>query len=232
MGEEPHRREAVTVVRVLVYAEGQTEEVFVKQVIVPHLSPRGIYVIPTLAKTRRTKYGPHFKGGITSYERTRRDILGLLGDSNATLVTTMIDFYGLPREFPGVASIPSGSCYARVAYLEEAFSKEIGHPRFKPYFQLHEFEALVFVRPSEVARVFGLPEKQPELESIRALFGSPEEIDDGETTAPSKRLRALFPAYQKPLHSPLIARRTGLEALRKECRHFDGWLNLLERLGA
>jgi len=222
----------VTVAKVLVYAEGQTEETFVNRVIVPHLSPRGISVIPTLAKTKRTKYGPHFKGGITSFEKTRRDILGLLGDSSATLVTTMIDFHGLPREFPGVATLPTGSCYARVAYLEEAFSKEIGHPRFRPYFQLHEFEALVFVRASEVARVFGLPEKQPELESIRALFGSPEEIDDGETTAPSKRLRALFPTYQKPLHGPLIAGRTGLEAIRSECQHFDHWLSLLERLGA
>jgi hypothetical protein len=217
--------------KVLVYVEGQTEEIFVKRVLVPHLGALGIHLIPTLAKTKRTKSGHHFKGGITSYERTRRDILALLGDTSAVLVTTMIDYYGLPGDFPGRASLPSGTCFDRVAYLEEEFRKDIGRPTFRPYFQLHEFEALVFVDPSEAARAFPGSTKEAELVSIRSQFGSPEEIDDGETTAPSKRLRALFPGYQKPFHSPLVAVRTGLARIRSECRHFSEWMARLEQAG-
>ena len=216
--------------KVLVYVEGQTEETFVKRVLVPHLNPMGIALIPILAKTKRTKAGSQFKGGITSYEKTRREILRLLGDTSAALVTTMIDLYGLPKEFPGRDALPAGTCYERVARLEQEFGADIGLRRFQPYLQLHEFEAVVFVAPPEVARVFPVPDKHAELAAICAQFASPEEIDDGEATAPSKRLRALFPGYQKALHSPLIAQRTGLAAIREQCRHFDEWLIRVEHL--
>jgi len=217
--------------KVLIYVEGSTEERFVRQVLEPHLLAQGVFPIPILAKTKRTRSGPHFKGGITSYERTRREILMLLGDTSAALVTTMIDYYGLPHEFPGRSSLPSGTCYDRVAYLEEESRRDIGHSRFAPYFQLHEFEALVFVDPAEAARAFPDTDKEQELLAIRSRFGSPEEIDDGPTTAPSKRLQLLFPDYQKPIHGPWVTARTGLAKIRGECPHFGQWLAVLERTG-
>ena len=215
--------------KVLIYVEGQTEEGFVNQLLAPHLVPMGVGVIPTLAKTRRTKSGPDFKGGITSYQRTRRDILRLLGDTSAAMVTTMIDCYGLPRDFPGRSSLPAGSCYDCVDYLEREFKKDIGDPRLVPYYQLHEFEAMVFVDPEVAARALLQPDRAEQLARIRSSFRSPEEIDDGPTTAPSKRLQSVFPAYQKPLHGPLVTRRTGLAAIRAACEHFAQWLTLLER---
>jgi hypothetical protein len=42
----------------------------------------------------------------------------LLNDTGAVAVTTMLDYYGLPRDFPGRSAIPAGDCYARVAHLE------------------------------------------------------------------------------------------------------------------
>ena len=61
---------------------------------------------------------------------------------------------------------------------------------------------------------------------------SPEEIDDGEQTAPSKRLIREVPAYYslKPVAGPLIVAEIGLPNLRSACPHFDEWVSTLERL--
>ena len=47
-------------------------------------------------------------------------------------------------------------------------------------------------------------------------------------TAPSKRILAIIPGYQKPLTGTLAALEIGLAAMRVECPHFDEWLELLE----
>jgi hypothetical protein len=75
----------------------------------PLISPRGLVLHPVLAKTKRTLSGAAFKGGITSYVQVRRDIIGLLRDSSAIRVTTMIDYYGLPDDFTGKNLLPSGT---------------------------------------------------------------------------------------------------------------------------
>jgi hypothetical protein len=128
--------------KVLIYVEGQTEETFVRDVLAPYLwQTCQIILTPTLAHTKRTKSGQTFKGGIVSYEQVKGDIQKLLGDSSAALVTTMIDYYDLPNNFPGKASLPKGTPYDRVRHLEKAFANDIGHPRFLPFLVLHEFEA-------------------------------------------------------------------------------------------
>ncbi|HJU04980.1 MAG TPA: hypothetical protein VJ692_07475, partial [Nitrospiraceae bacterium] len=40
------------------------------------------------------KRGPHFKGGITDFRKVEDDLRRLLGDTDAALITTMIDYYG------------------------------------------------------------------------------------------------------------------------------------------
>jgi len=143
----------------------------------------------------------------------------------------MYDLYKLPTNFPGYSTRPDGDCYAKVAYLESEFQKEISHARFRPYLQVHEFEALLFVSPEITARMFPEVNKLPDLVAIRSEFNSPEEINDGYTTAPSKRILRLFPNYEKPLYGALVAIDTGLDRIRAECRHFNEWLIWLEGLG-
>ena len=217
--------------KVLIYVEGQTEEGFVHRVLAPHLVTRDVFVIPKLAVTHEVADGPDVKGGITSYGKVKREIRQLLRDTSATMVTTMLDYYGLPASFPGKSSVPAESCFDRVAHLEEEFRKDVGHPRFRPYLQLHEFEALVFVDPAELARAFRAGDVELELRKIRSSFGSPEEIDDDAMTAPSKRLARLLPEYLKAYHGPLVTARIGLAKIRNECRHFGEWVAALEQLG-
>ena len=87
--------------RVLILVEGQTEERFIKSILQPHLSAFGVHVEPKIVTTKRVKSGPDFKGGITNFGKVENDIRLLLGDTNAALITTMLDYYGLPSDFPG-----------------------------------------------------------------------------------------------------------------------------------
>ncbi len=218
--------------KVLIYVEGQTEEIFVRNVLGPHLAARGVYLEPTLAVTKRTKQGKHFKGGVTSYAKTKRDILRLLNDRSAALVTTMIDFYALPKDFPGQGDLPSSSPYQRVEHLEAAFAKDIGHRRFCPFFMLHEFEALLLTRPEVIGQAIPSATLKETETFMRELRGrAPEEINEGRKTHPAARIQSHFPSYNKKIDGPRIVERIGLEAIREKCQHFAHWLARLEGLG-
>ena len=169
---------------------------------------------------------------MVSYGKVKNDLLRLLRDPSTAMVTTLLDFYGLPRDFPGLSSMPDASCYNKVVHLETAFKKDIGYNKFLPHFSLHEFEGLMFTSPKAIADVFPgtSPRNLAKLTDIRSGFHSPEEINDGPTTAPSKRIKQLFPDYQKTFHGPLVANNIGIDSIRQECPHFDRWLVTLESL--
>jgi hypothetical protein len=217
--------------KVLILVEGQTEESFVKQILSPHLATLAIFPIVIIITTRRRPDLKDFKGGIGSYNKIKTDVRPLLRDTSAALLTTMIDYYGLPLDFPGMATCPAGSCHERLRHPESEFAKDINHQKFLPYLALHEFVALLFASPAHIAAHFPHHLQLPQLESIKSRFGSPEEIDDGPSTAPSKRIRALYPEYQKRADGPTMAQKIGLELIRKECPHFNDWLTKLEMLG-
>jgi hypothetical protein len=176
------------------------------------------------------KSGPDFKGGIVSYGKVINDLKRLLGDTSAAMVTTMLDYFELPNDFPGKQTVPSGTGHQKVTHLEAAFEKDIGHHRFLPYLSLHEFEALLFVSPKHIVeQIPGLKSSiNQELLKIKSAFYTPEEIDDEEP--PSYRLKALISKYQKTLFGPIIAEAIGIERIRNECPHFDEWVKKLESL--
>lgn len=216
--------------RILVLCEGQTEETFVRDVLGPHFQPTGKWLIPTCLVTKKLKTGHAFRGGVTSYARIRRDVLNLLRDSDAACVTTLLDYYALPPDFPGKPSLQGGTPYDRVKRLEDAFGADIGHPRFIPNLVLHEFEALLLVQPETIAEVMTQPAEAARFGDDFDRFASPEEINEGIHTHPSARIRGALSGYRKVLHGSLIAARIGLETIRRRCPHFDGWLSALEAL--
>jgi len=214
--------------KILVLVEGQTEETFVRDVLAPHLLHFDKVLITTLLVTKRVKSGSNFKGGVTSYHQVKRDLQRLLGDSSARKVTTMLDYYALPADFPGADT--GTSSVGRLAGLERAFAADMSDARLIPYLSEHEFEALLFVDPASAGWLYGSQTVVKQLEEVRGMFGGrPEAIDQGPSTAPSRRVEAAFPRYQKPLHGPLAAQAAGLPVLRSSCPHFDGWVTALER---
>jgi hypothetical protein len=218
---------------VLISVEGQTEETFVTEVLRPYFTSLGSFIIPILLKTRRLPGRPADRGGYLTYPKVKRELLSLLGDTSAVAVTTMYDFYKLPDSFPGHSSLPQGSGRQRVQHLEMHLREDIEDPRFRPYLQLHEFEALLFVdRQKTTEWLLGDDQQLNQLHRIGQAFSNPEEIDEGEQTAPSKRLKRIFPTYEKEADGPLITLDIGLSPLREACPHFDEWITWLEQVAA
>ena len=217
--------------KILVLVEGQTEETIVGDVLNPHLAPAGVFLRPVILKTKREKWGTSFKGGVTSVRQVLGDLRALLGDSSAVAVTTLIDYYGLPVDFPGLANRPSGTGHQRVAHVEMAFAAAIDDRRFVPHLTLHEIEAWIFVDPTKCALELNGAATAKKLKEIRDNCGGPEAINDNPSTAPSKRILAIVPEYQKPFHGPLALTKIGMPSVRASCPHASSWLSQLERLG-
>jgi hypothetical protein len=64
-------------------------------------------------------------------------------------------------------------------------------------------------------------------QDIRDQFPTAEDIDDSPVTAPSKRIEALEPRYQKPLFGVLAVLEIGLARIQEQCPHFRAWLKRL-----
>jgi hypothetical protein len=216
--------------RLLILVEGQTEEAFVRDVLTTHLGAFEVHPTAVLLKTKRVKSGGAFRGGVTSAEQVLGDIRRLVGDSGAAGVTTMLDYYALPDDFPGMSTRPPGDAYARVTHVEQALAEAIDHPRFDAHLVLHEYEAWIFSNPDACSWVFDDPRVPAQLVGIATTAGGAERIDDGPTTAPSKRLAGVFSAYRKTLHGPMAVGAIGIAALRAGCPHADGWFGRMEAL--
>lgn len=102
--------------------------------------------------------------------------------------------------------------------------------RFVPFVVVHEFEALLFSDCAAFSRAIYRPDLKAAFTAIRNKFGTPEDINDSPVTAPSKRVEALVPGYQKPFFGALAIIEIGLPQIRSECPHFDRWLRRLEAL--
>jgi len=89
--------------RLLMLVEGQSEEIFVKRTLAPHLAQQGVYVQPPIVLwTKRLPSGGGFRGGVSNWNQIRRSLLPLTRDGDAW-VSTLLDFYGLPKDFPGLS---------------------------------------------------------------------------------------------------------------------------------
>jgi hypothetical protein len=222
--------------RLYVHAEGATEQAFVREILTEHLAARGVYVQGAVRVATKRERGKVHRGGGRHYMPMKNDIVCFLKQEKATDVffTTMIDLYGLYADFPGREAADNfrHEPYERVRRLEQAFAADIPDPRFIPYLQLHEFEALLFADPSAFAYVYENCQKQlAALQEMVEKDGPPELINDGPQTAPSKRVRAQFADYQKPVVGPALVGVIGLDGIRKKCPHFNEWLTRLESLG-
>lgn len=223
----------MTTVRLHCIVEGQTEEAFVNRVLRPHLANRQIMIDARCVMTGK-KTGKTYRGGMTNYARAKRDIEQWIKGDPTAHFTTMFDLHRLPADFPGYKeSERMPEPFQRVNRLENALRNDIGDARFIPYIQLYEFETLLLSAPCQLASQF--PEQTAAIQNLVKMsddFTSPEWINDGADTAPSKRIINAIPAYEnmKVSAGPIVAERIGLSILRVQCRHFGAWLDQLEAL--
>jgi hypothetical protein len=210
--------------RIYVVVEGQTEEAFINRVVQPHLAG-SVLVIPILLKKA---------GGDPRWARVKGHVVRLLLQDSAAYVSTFFDLYGLGEDFP--ARDPGPDPIARVLGIEAAMVAEVdsAYPRWQaktrllPHIQPHEFEAILFSDPDQLAKALETPAQR--LHSIRRSFPSPEHINDSPQTAPSKRITAIAPGYQKVLQGVGTAASIGLPRILQECSHFRHWIRRMEPL--
>lgn len=224
--------------RLHVVVEGDTEENFVNYLLAPHLYRIGyIAVSGRLMGRQRAR---RRRGGVRPWPEARRDIVNRLRGDPGIIVTTFVDYYGMPcggsAGWPGRAEtnhllVPEKGEHVQLAMLADV-TTEMGSSfnpnRFIPYVMMHEFEAMLFSDCETFAQAIGRVDLAGPLQQIRDGFPTPEHINDSSVTAPAKRIEKLLPGYQKPLHGVWAASEIGLSVIREECPRFGEWLSRLE----
>lgn len=228
-----------TFIRLHIIAEGRTEEVFVKQTLSAYLWRFQIStVVRKVMTSKDTRTSTFTRGGLVDYKKAKEDIQTWLREEkrhSESYFTTMFDLYALPENFPEYENAHNTykhEPYKRVELLEQAFQEDIGDRRFIPYIQLHEFEALVLANPSNLENeYFDYADAIKQLQhALEEKDGNPELINDDPKTAPSKRILALIPEYDKANAGAEIAGMNGIDFLKQTCPHFSAWLARLETL--
>lgn len=228
---------------VFIVVEGFTEQTFVKSVLAPHLAARNLWVTPIEVTTKRDRDGRKSRGG-GDWTKWRDDIARLCRDGRESIrITTLFDLYGLPANFPCLHEHSQiADTEIRAQKLEEAMADAIHDRRFIPYLQRHELEALVL---AALTHLEPLLVDRRDIEGLKRLVRdigdlAPEDVNDGEQTAPSKRLESFIPSYNPPghakgegksLYGPLALEAAGLATIRSRCPRFDAWVTKLEALG-
>lgn len=223
MDEKSAGRTSVKNKGVFIICEGQTEEEFVKKCLTPYLRKQGVRFVRAIIM----ETSPGNKGGDVRFGRLKFHVYELLNQQEDLLVTTLIDFYRLRRDFPKYEeSLFIVDKMKRVAFLEKAMAEDIHEKRFIPYIQLHEFEGLLFSSKNGFNILPRISDKTKQaISDIVADYPNPELINDGIYTAPSKRLKKLIPHYHKVLYGSMIAHEIGIETIMRKCERFHAWID-------
>lgn len=219
-------------IRLHVICEGQTEEMFVNELLAPAIFPNNIQLIPALVGK------PGHKGGNFKFQRLLADVKNRLLSDRDAYCTTFFDYYGLPQDFPGKEVLAAqADIRDKAQAVQSAMTVEltrfIGEDpmrRFIPFVQMYEFEALLFSDPQAFAQGIDRTDLTESLTAIVDKFETPEHINNSPITAPSKRILRLIAGYQKPVMGSLAAIEIGLDAMRGKCNLFNDWITDIESL--
>ena len=218
--------------RVYVIVEGPSEEAFVSGPLATHLWSNQVYTVPIVLGV------PGHKGGNTSYVRVEKDILRQLKQDAGSYCTMMVDYYGLGKGFPGTPAPIHLDNVRKVEHIERAVKHDICRKipefrpdaRFIPYLSLHEYEALLFSDPDAFAKSIGQPALASRFHRVLRDFPTPEDINSGPETHPSKRVIDIYTPYKKVIEGTQAAQAVGIQRMREKCVHFRTWLQQLEAL--
>jgi hypothetical protein len=225
-------------IRLYMYVEGQTEQQYAETVLRGHLAGHDVFVAGAILAATRRRHRMIHRGGGRHFAPMRNDLERLLRQHRGPDVrfTTMFDLYALYSDFPGTEATKQQAHlpYERIKTLEHALAAEMNDPRLVPYIQLHEFETLLYCQLDafEIHYADCANQVQALADDAGRLLATPELIDDGQETAPSKRIAKQFPDYSdaKPEASVAIATMIDLAIIRSKCPHFNEWMTRLEKL--
>lgn len=196
-------------IRLAISVEGESEEIFVNQVLKPHLTdiqirPLNLY-------------------GAINLNRVTKELNNLL--SSFDKVTTLYDFYG----FDGKDGATNKQ------ELEQKILDKVSSQlksKLIPYIQMREFEALLFTEPSVIGEVIGFSSKDWGKKILNGCNQNPEKINNSYSTTPKHRINLESGnLYRETTHAVKILKQIGLTQIREKCQGFDEWITKLEKLG-
>ena len=206
---------------VYIYCEGQTEETFINNVLSPYFANMSIWVKPIVCTTKRTPE-KKYRGGVSDYDKIKRELTLICKQHHNEIVTTMFDYYAMPGNTPMIDCTDT-DIYSRIEKIENAINQDVGLPNCHFNFSLHEFEGLLFSNPNS----FGLIADDSvvaKIQEMRDSAPSPEHINNSPETAPSKRLESLIPGYAKVKNGSILSQDMGIDAIMGNCKHFGAWI--------
>lgn len=217
---------------------------FVKRLLAPHLGARGIDIHAPVVTTRfNRRLGVKYKGGGSNFALWKRDLGNLWkqhGGRPQTHLTTFIDLYALPSDFPGynnaVTQLPFRYRADKLQEALKVWAESQGFKRFIPYLAVHEFETMVFTDVQALRTLF-LEYDGPinNLANEVGAFLDVEGINSTPDGAPSKRIAKHIPVYAKYKRSEQsgiinVLEMIELHAIRRACNNVDVWVRAMESL--
>lgn len=202
--------------RVVFIVEGNTEVLFINQVVIPYLYKEG-FENSMNAQTILTNKKQNKKGGVINYQYLKNDIERVFAQGNV-IVTTFIDFFRLPTNFPNFTTDAK-----LISEIEKGIFDDINNPNFIPYIQKYELEALLFSEKESFEIVIDEQNKLDKINEIIEKFPNPEDINSNPEKAPSKRLEQIFD-YDKVADSQLIFAMMSFESIFQKCPRFNDWI--------
>ena len=73
---------------VMILCEGETEDLFARNILSPYLEMYNVYITTVIL------------GGVSRYAGIKKDLEKLGKSRNYKLLTTMLDYYKLPKDVP------------------------------------------------------------------------------------------------------------------------------------
>jgi hypothetical protein len=217
--------------KVFIVVEGYTELEFINSVLSDYLKSKiigqNVTIIPYPISTN-ANLGK--KGGGNSYKHWKKDLLKHTQKLEDKVVTTFMDYYALPENFPNYENCSAViKIDERLSCLEQAIKDDIAPNNYKffPYIQKYEFETLLFSSNKGFESLF--EEIADETQQIIDQYSNPEDINDQPHTAPSKRLLKIKSDYDKVADGTLIALEIGIDKMLEKCPRFKIWVeNIIE----
>jgi hypothetical protein len=222
--------------RLVMYCEGQTEEMVVNRLLRPHLALCGVKTRPILA-ANSTLNPDGQRGGFVNWDAIEVDLKSKFSaDPDPNLhFTTLLDVFRMPKKVLELAGFTAPvSSAPDIEKVEAAIFNVFQEPRFKPYLQRHEFEALLLADCDALANVFH--RHAPGIEKLKhdiSSFANTEDINHGNETHPAARLANAIPDYEhlKASNAYFVLAQATLGCVRAKNPRFHAWLEHWEKWG-
>ncbi len=99
--------------------------------------------------------------------------------------------------------------------------------KWLPFVMLHEFETLIIASGAGMPSILGDARAPIEFRRMIGEAGGAELINDGVSTAPSKRVQSVLPAYRKAQDAVAALEGWDFDQVLATCPRFADWITWL-----